>query len=140
MNEKLKYKIRSVVEKLGFEQSLDMFGKDILKQVYIDIPSLFLKQFNNLRPVEKDGKIFSVDKDNLPLFYYYKEDQESKNGDYYINYYRIWSFFDDVMGYDYNEIQEIIKEWLGTTYNLRGFTPKNSILNHAFRSWERPII
>ncbi len=123
MDEKLKYKIRSAVEKLGLEQSREMFGDDILKQVYIDIPSLFLKQFNNLRPVEKDGKIFSVDKDNLPLFYYYKEDQESKNGDYYINYYRIWSFFDDVMGYDYNEIQEIIKEWLGTTYNLRELTP-----------------
>jgi hypothetical protein len=127
MDEKLKYKIRSAVEKLGLEQSREMFGDDILKQVYIDIPSLFLKQFNNLRPVEKDGKIFSVDKDNLPLFYYYKEDQESKNGDYYINYYRIWSFFDDVMGYDYNEIQEIIKEWLGTTYNLRELTPQSII-------------
>jgi hypothetical protein len=125
MDEKLKYKIRSAVEKLGLEQSREMFGDDILKQVYIDIPSLFLKQFNNLRPVEKDGKIFSVDNDNHPLFYYYKEDQESKNGDYYINYYRIWSFFDDVMGYDYNEIQEIIKEWLGTTYNLRELTPKS---------------
>jgi hypothetical protein len=125
MDEKLKYKIRSAVEKLGLPQAIDIFGKDIIKQAYIDNPLSFLNQFDNLKPVEKDGKIFSVDKDNLPLFYYYKEDQESKNGDYYINYYRIWSFFDDVMGYDYNEIQEIIKEWLGTTYNLRELTPKS---------------
>ena len=38
MEEKLKYKIRSAVEKLGLVQSLDMFGKDILKQVYIVNP------------------------------------------------------------------------------------------------------
>ena len=123
MDEKLKYKIRSAVEKLGLPQAIDMFGKDIIKQAYIDNPLSFLNQFNNLKPVEKDGKIFSVDKDNLPLFYYFKEDQESKNGDYYINYYRIWSFFEEVMCYNYTKTQQIIKEWLGTTYNLRELTP-----------------
>ena len=133
MDEKLKYKIRSAVEKLGLVQSLDMFGKDILKQVYIVNPLTFLDQFNNLKPVEKDGKIFSVDKDNLPLFYYYKEDQESKNGDYNINYYRIWSFFEEVMGYNYTKTQQTIKEWLGTTYNLRELTPIRTEFNLFFK-------
>ena len=123
MNEKLKYKIRSTVEKLGLEQSLDMFGEDIIKQVYIDNPSLFLNQFNNLKLVEQDGEIYYVDNDNLVLFYYYKIDQESENGFYYINFDRIWSFFSEVMGYNHTEIQEIMKEWLGTTYNLRELTP-----------------
>ncbi len=139
-NEKVNRKIRFTVEKLGLKQAREMMGDELIKQGFIDNPLSFLDQFNNLKPVEEDGRIFYVDNDNLPLFYYYKKEQESKNSYYYINYYRIWSFFGDVMGYDYNEIQEIIKEWLGTTYNLRGFTPKNSILNHAFRSWERPII
>ncbi len=92
MNEKLKYKIRSAVEKLGLEQSREMFGDDILKQVYIDIPSLFLKQFNNLRPVEVDNIIYYVNNDNHPLFYYYKK---SKGGNIYfcfINIPRIWLF------------------------------------------------
>ena len=124
MNEKLKYKIRNAVEKLGLEQSLEIFGKDILKQVYMDNPSLFLNQFNNLRPVEDDDEIYYVDNDNLPLFYYYKKQQESKNGYYWISYRRIWSFFNDVMGYSPIKSQGIMKEWLGTTYNLRGLTPE----------------
>jgi hypothetical protein len=138
-NEKLNKKIRLVVEKLGLPQSREIFGKEIIKQAYSNNPPSFLNQFNNLRPVEKGNKIYYVDNDNLPLFYYYKEEQDSKNGYYYINYHRIWSFFFEVMGYNYNEIQEIIKEWLGTTYNLRGLKPVSSI-NTRPASWERPII
>ena len=125
-NEKLNRKIKLAVEKLGLKQSLEIFGEDILKQTYIDNPLSFLNQFNNLRPVEQDDEIYYVDNDNLPLFSYYKKDQESKNGYYYINYYRIWLFFSEVMGYNYTEIQKIMKEWLDTTYNLRGLTPFKS--------------
>ena len=122
-NEKVNRKIRFAVEKLGVKQSLEIFGNDILKQVYIDNPLSFLDQFNNLTPIEDDDEIYYVDNDNLPLFSYSKKEQESENGYYYINYYRIWLFFEDIMDYDYTEIQEIMKEWLGTTYNLRGLTP-----------------
>ena len=117
-NEQLNRKIRLTVEKLGLDQSREMFGDELIKQVYIDNPSSFLEQFNNLTPVEKDDKIYYVDNDNLALFYYLKKDQDSKNGYYLISYDRIWSFFDDVMDYSRTEIQQIIKEWLGTTYNL----------------------
>ena len=127
MEEKLKYKIRSVVEKLGLKLSREMFGDEIIKQAYIDNPLSFLNQFNNLRPVEKDNRVYYMDNDNLPLFMYYKEDQDSKYGHYYINYYRIWLFFEEIIGYNYTEIQEIMKEWLGTTYNLRGLTPRQVI-------------
>jgi hypothetical protein len=129
MEEKLKYKIRSRVEKLGLTQSLEIFGKDIIKQVYIDNPSLFLIQFNNLKPIRGDGEIYYVYNDNLLLFYYKKE-QESKNGYCYVNYYSIWLFFSDIMDNNYTEIQEIMKEWLGTTYNLRGLTPLTQQQQH----------
>lgn len=123
MEEKLKYKIKLVVEKLGLKESREMFGDDILKQVYIDNPSSFLNQFNNLKPTEKGIRVYYLDNDNLLLFHYFKEEQESKNGNYYINYFRIWSFFEEVMNYDDTEIGEIMEEWLGSTYNLRGLTP-----------------
>ena len=122
-NEKLNKKIRLAVEKLGLVQAREMMGNELIKQSYVDNPLSFLDQFNNLKLVEKDDKMYYVDNDNLPLFSYYKENQESKNGRYYINYYRIWSFFSRVMGYNYTEVQEIMKEWLYTTYNLRGLTP-----------------
>ena len=138
-NEQLNKKIRLTVEKLGLGQAREMFGDDIIKQAFIDNPSLFLNQFNNLKLVEKDDKIYYIDNDNLSSFFYYIEDQESKNGYYYINYYRIWSFFEDVMDYSRTEIQEIIEEWLGTTYNLRGLTPRRHN-KYNQRSWEQPII
>ena len=77
-NEQLNHKIRLSVEKLGLEQSRQIFGDEIIKQAFIDDPLSFLDQFNNLKPIEKDGKIFYVDNDNLPLFYHKKEEQKSK--------------------------------------------------------------
>ena len=79
------------------------------------------KEFGNLTPVVKNDKTFYVDKDRLPLFYYY---QNEKNGYVYINYERIWVFFESIFGLNYLQTQEILTIWLGETYNLRGVTPK----------------
>jgi hypothetical protein len=125
-SDKINNKIRSTVEKLGFENALKIFGgnKDIIRRSYQDNPSSFLNQFNNLKPVVKGERTYYVNKDKLPLFFYYQ------NGDCYINYDRIWSFFEDVFDYDYTEIQELIKIWLEKTYNLGELTPlENNLLD-----------
>ena len=130
-------KVRSSVEKLGFENTLKIFGgnKDIIRRAYQDNPSSFLNQFNNLKPVIKDDKIYYVDENNKPLFYYYRDENDEY---YYINYDRIWSFFDRVFRYEYTEIQELIKIWLGETYNLKKLEPFGVLMSQY--SWERPII
>ena len=123
---KINNRIKSTVEKLGFENALKIFGgnKDIIRRAYEDNPSSFLNQFNNLKLVVKNDMTFYVNKDKLPLFFYYQ------NGDCYINYDRIWSFFEDVFDYDYTEIQELIKIWLEKTYNLGELTPlENNLLD-----------
>ena len=81
--------------------------------------------YGNLKLVEKEDKIFYVDGERKPLFMYDVRAQvkKSKNGYYYIDYYRIWSFFESYFGMEYKEIQELMKVWLGETYNLRGLTP-----------------
>ena len=87
-----------------------------------DAPRIWLNQFNDLTKVDEFGdKIYYVDKNRLPLFYYY---QDEENGDVHIDYDRIWSFFEDVIGLDYEKIQGVIKNWLEETYNLKGLTPK----------------
>ena len=126
-NEQLNHKIRFAVEKLGLKQSLEMFGKKTIKQAFIGNPLLFLEQFNNLKPVEVDEEIYYVDNDNLPLFSYYKEDQESKDGYYLINYIRVWAFFYNIMDYTHNKTSEIIKDWLDTIYNLSELTPRQTV-------------
>ena len=78
------------------------------------------KEFGNLTPVVKGERTFYVDKDRLPLFYYY---QNEKNGWVYINYDRIWLFLESVFSMEDLEISELLKVWLEDTYNLRGYAP-----------------
>ena len=78
------------------------------------------REFGDLTKVVKNGRVFYVDEDGLPLFYYQKN---KKNGYVYINYHKIWNFFTEVIGLNYNQIQSIIKKWLSQTYNLTGLTP-----------------
>ena len=77
------------------------------------------KEFGDLTPVVKDDKTYYVDEDRKPLFVYY---QDSKNRDVYINYDRIWVFFDSIFGLSYLQTKEILTIWLEETYNLKGFT------------------
>ena len=137
-NEKLNHKIKSMVEKYGIEHTLTMFDNNInvIKHAYQDNPSDFLNKFNDLSPVEKGDRIYYVDKDRLPLFYYF---QDEKNDHIYINYYRIWMFFSEVIGLEYSEIQTIIKNWLEETYNLRGLT-HDGWWGDTPGCWKRPII
>ena len=131
MDEKLKYKIRSAVGKLGVGQSLDIFGKDILKQVYIDNPISFLNQFNNLSTIEVDNVIYYVDNDNHPLLHFYKKNQEKNICFCFINIERIWLFFRDIMDYNKIKIQKILKEWLGKTYNLGELIPSPRMIRNT---------
>jgi hypothetical protein len=78
------------------------------------------KGFGDLTKVVKDDRTFYVDKDRKPLFMYY---QDSKNGNVYISYAKIWVFFEDIFGLKDPQTQEILKIWLEETYNLRGITP-----------------
>ena len=78
------------------------------------------KEFGNLIPVVKGDKTFYVDRVHHPLFMYY---QGSKNGNVYMNYARIWVFFESIFGLKDPQTKEILKVWLDETFNLRGVTP-----------------
>ena len=80
------------------------------------------KEFGNLTPAIDGNRTFYVDKGRKPLFVYF---QDSKNGYVYINYDRIWVFFESIFGLNTLQIKEILKVWLEETYNLKGVTPQS---------------
>ena len=89
------------------------------------------KEFGDLTPAVKGRKTYYVDKDRKPLFFYY---QDLKNGYVYINYDRIWVFFESIFGLNTLQTKEIMKVWLDETYNLRGITPTSRPTN-----WQGPV-
>jgi hypothetical protein len=87
------------------------------------------REFGDLTLVVKDDKIFYVDENRKPLFYYY---QDSKNGYVYINYDKIWIFFESIFGLNTLQTKEILTIWLEETYNLRGVTPYSRSLEQCW--------
>ena len=119
MDEKLKYKIKSTVEKLGIVQCRQIFGDDIIKQVYIDNPESYLDQFKNLRKtIEIYFIIYSDIYDDVEVFYY-----RPKNQRVYFNNNLIWDFFYTLMDYNQKEIEKILRIWLDKNYNIKHSLP-----------------
>ena len=130
-------RVKSIVNRYGFVNAIKMVvgGVDTIKQAYQYNPESFLVQFNDLTPIQKNDKIYYVDKDRLLLFYYYPND---KNGYVFINNNRIWMFFEYVIGIEYSETQVIIKNWLDEVYGIKGLIPKNPA-TYYFSQVEREI-
>jgi len=118
-SEKLNHKIKSTINKFGVEHTLNLFDNDIIRNAYIDNPESFLLQFNDLTPVKKSNMLFYTDKNRSPLFYYYT----NRESNIFIDYYRIWMFFEEVIGFSDEEIKGVITKWLEDTYNIKGFIP-----------------
>ena len=130
-------RIKSIVNKYGIERALEIIagGVKTIRQVYDDNPLEFLNQFNDLKPVEIDDVIYYVDKDKIPVFYYFPN---NKNSEVFINYYIIWMFFSVVIELESSEIKGILKNWLKETYNITGFTPE--WIERVKIDWKKPII
>ena len=118
-------RIKSIVNKYGLKRSIDMIagGVKTIRQVYDDNPLEFLNQFNNLTPVERDDyydtRIYYMDENNNPIFYY---EENSNLKKVYFNFYLLWVFF-IYMGYTNEDTINILKKWLYDTYGIRGFEP-----------------
>lgn len=118
-------RIKSIVNKYGLKRSIDMIagGVKTIRQVYDDNPLEFLNQFNNLKRVERDDyfdtRIYYMDENNNPIFYYIENSNIKK---VFFNFYLLWVFF-IYMGYTNEDTINILKKWLYDTYGIRGFEP-----------------
>jgi hypothetical protein len=111
--------MRSIIKKILKEEINDFDWVSEIKPMKPEME--FLKDnFDNLVEVIKGDEIYYVDSERKPLFMYR---QDSENGYVWVSYNRIWSVLRNDFGLNNTEIQELIKDWLGETYKLRGFTP-----------------
>lgn len=114
--------VRRSVENLGFNKAVKMFGGnlDIIKRAYQDNPLSYLNQFKKLNPDNKGEVMFYRDEKGKPLFAYYKDD-----GRHIVNIDndRIWAFFYEVLDYDYDDVQSLLKVWLSEVYGLDNVRP-----------------
>jgi hypothetical protein len=83
----------------------------------------FLNLFNDMDVVKSEKvpnwTLYRYEKGNNILIY------NRKNGNTYVNYYKIWEFLEKGFGLDFDEIQELTNEWLFEVYNLSGVTTLN---------------
>jgi hypothetical protein len=94
------------------------------------------REFGDLTPVVKGRKTYYVDENRKPLFYYI---QDSKYKDIYINYERMWVFFNSIFGLNTLQTKEILTIWLKETYNLGGFRSSPFSWKEA-KYWIEPMI
>ena len=118
-------RVKSIVNNYGLNRAIHMVagGIDTIRQAYHDNPYEFLNQFNSLKPVERDDyydtRIYYMDENNNPIFYYVKNGGLKK---VFFNFYLLWVFF-IYMGYTNEDTINILKKWLYDTYGIRGFEP-----------------
>ena len=109
----------------GFISTAEMVGgaENLMKLLGIKTPMDFLHLFDNLNVVQSE-------KDQNYILFRYKPNHnvmvyDRKNEYVYVSYDDIWIILDGYFEIRYFKIPELIKEWLGEVYNLRGVRPVN---------------
>ncbi len=129
--------LKQRVLKNGWRDAAEMVGGfDILyKHAFNNDYKEFLNLFNNLEVVQSDeepNRVLYCFEPGENIMICYKRD-----GDIFINYDVIWSFFENGIGLKYGEIKygeikSIVKKWLDEVYNLRGVIPKRGFKLNVF--------
>ena len=94
----------------------------------------FFKILDNLKEKKSDKypeSIFYVDKNTEEVYM----EHDKKYGDLWIDYDKIWSFFESNYSINHEEIRDLMKELVGEHMNLWGVTPATHRL-HYYSRWE----
>ena len=114
-----------MIKEEGWRSTSELVGgyKNLSKLAFDNNPMEFLNLFNDMDVVKSEKvpnwTLYRYEKGNNILIY------NRKNGNTYVNYYKIWEFLEKGFGLDFDEIQELTNEWLFEVYNLSGVTTLN---------------
>ncbi len=71
------------------------------------------------------GDLIPFETEKYPNHIFYRKGKEiifdynKKNGNVYVDYNEIWSFLQSMFGMEYQQIQDLTKEWVEEHYKLR---------------------
>ena len=128
-----------MIKEDGWKSASELVGgyENLKKLVGIKTPMDFLHLFDDLNVVQSeedpDYTLFRHEK-GINIIAYNGNSNIS-----YIDNYDIWVFLEEGFGLNYTEIQDVIKDWLESTYNLRGTIPV-STASYDFPGWRVPTI
>jgi hypothetical protein len=123
-----------MIKEEGWRSTSELVGgyKNLSKLAFDNNPMEFLNLFNDMDVVKSEKvpnwTLYRYEKGNNIMIY------NRKNGNTYVNYYKIWEFLEKGFGLDFDEIQGLTNEWLFEVYNLSGVTTdeyKNLIFRDA---------
>lgn len=125
MNDKLKTRIKLSIKKIGLNSSIDLFGKDIINEVYNNHFE-FMNNFKDLRKLTNsdDSVIIWVSENNEIMFRYRPEVCSVM-----FNYQEIWTYFSYIKELDFFSTVQILKNWFVEFYKL----PPNTYWDIDFR-------
>ena len=125
MNDKLKDRIKLSIKKIGLNSSIDLFGKDIINEVY-DNHFEFMNNFKDLRKItNSDNSVIIWVNDHDEIMFRYRPEVCMVM----FNYQKIWTYFSYIKELDFFSVFQILKNWFVEFYNL----PPNSYLDIDFR-------
>ena len=125
MDDDLKTRIKLSIKKIGLNSSIDLFGKDIINEVY-DNHFEFMNNFKDLRKItNSDNSVIIWVNDHDEIMFRYRPEVCSVM----FNYQKIWTYFSYIKELDFFSVVQILKNWFVEFYKL----PPNSYLDIDFR-------
>ena len=131
-NEKLNQRVKTLINKVGLRGAIKMLGgnTNLIKYAYENNPLEFMDNFKDLESEERSNTI-SYRKNGKPIML-----QNDETMVFWFSYDDIWSFYEDILNVEYEEIQRILRKWIKETLNLEGYIPLNGKKILYLRSWK----
>ena len=107
------------IEKMIKEARLKESEKQPEKNQDQEIHEFLFECFNNKHHKITGEKEITFYNDKNEWMY----QQDYKNGGLWISYDRIWSILESKSGLNYNQIKELINDWVETNLGWKGLTP-----------------
>ena len=131
-NEKLNQRVKTLINKVGLRGAIKMLGgnTNLIKYAYENNPLEFMDNFKDLESEERSNTI-SYRKNGKPIML-----QNDETMVFWFSYDDIWSFYEDILNVEYEEIQRILRKWIKETLNLEGYIPLNGKKILYLQSWK----